>query len=175
MKRVHFQTIGIILSCMYGLFVVFVYALEPRSLDDLSTKTRDVIATTVNTGQILTGTYQVDKDSFANGLAAFRADSFAAAREFFVKADPAGRDAETQFYIAYSFYRQGWGRFVNDDKLFQLGLEKVKHLKALDPSFVSSDSNLVIKTAGELQSELEQGIEVSADDFNPLRIARQRK
>jgi len=40
------------------------------------------------------------------------------ARDFFQKADPENRDAKTQYYIAYSYYRQGWGKLYNDDALF---------------------------------------------------------
>ena len=49
------------------------------------------------------------------------------------RADPAGRDALTQFYIAYTYYRQGWGRVYNDDALFKNGLEAVDRAIALAP------------------------------------------
>ena len=60
-----------------------------------------------------------------------RADQFVEARAAFARADPAERDARTQFYIAYGFYRQGWGRVYNDDILFKQGLAAVDRAIAL--------------------------------------------
>ena len=42
----------------------------------------------------------------------------------FARADPAVRDARTQFYIAYSYYRQGWGRLYHDDALYAEGARR---------------------------------------------------
>ena len=42
------------------------------------------------------------------------------------RADPARRDAPTQFYIAYSFYREGWGRVYSDDRAVQAGARDVE-------------------------------------------------
>ena len=39
------------------------------------------------------------------------------------RADPAERNPQRQFYIAYSFYRQGWGRLYHDDALYRQGLQ----------------------------------------------------
>ena len=44
------------------------------------------------------------------------------------------RDARTQFYIAYSFYRQGWNRTHRDDALYTQGLETVERAIALAPA-----------------------------------------
>src|SRR5262245_991209 len=54
------------------------------------------------------GVYHVAQQSFAAGLRSFNRDQFPEARMAFNRADPAVRDARTQFYIAYSYYRQGW-------------------------------------------------------------------
>jgi hypothetical protein len=85
------------------------------------------------------------------------------------------RDAATQFYIAYSYYRQGWRRVTNDDALFKQGLETLVRVNSIDPNFRSDDPNLQLKTPAELRHELEEGLKVTADDFNPLRVFRERK
>jgi hypothetical protein len=97
------------------------------------------------------------------------------ARDAFSKADTERRDAKTQFYIAYSFYRQGWGRVSNDDALFKQGLEAVSRVITLDNNFKSDDANLQLKTPVELKAELEQGLQVTIEDFNPLKVFRERK
>ena len=71
------------------------------------------------------------------------------------RADPAHRDARTQFYIAYSYYRQGWGRVYNDDPLFRKGLEAVDRAIALAPDHrvVVSDAELGMHRADELKAD----------------------
>jgi len=87
------------------------------------------------------------------------------------------RDASTQFYIAYSFYRQGWGRLYDDDALFRDGLEAVDRAIALAPNgrLIVDDPDLRIHTADELKAELEGGTRVEASDFSPARVFRERK
>ena len=112
---------------------------------------------------------------FNEGLQAFRADNFVLARDLFSKADPERRDAKTQYYIAYSFYRQGWGRVSNDDELFKKGLEQTDFVIQLDKNFKASDENLKLQNPVELKNELEEGLKVTAADFNPLKVLRERK
>ncbi|HEX8353398.1 MAG TPA: hypothetical protein VF611_10890, partial [Pyrinomonadaceae bacterium] len=90
---------------------------------------------------------------------------------------PARRDARTQFYVAYSFYREGWGRVYNDDALFRRGLEAADRALALsaDAPLAVEDPELKIHSAAELRAEMEQGLERTADDFNPLKVFRERK
>ncbi|MEQ1645284.1 MAG: hypothetical protein ABL959_17675, partial [Pyrinomonadaceae bacterium] len=78
----------------------------------------------------------------------------------------------TQFYIAYSYYRQGWGRVSNDDALFKSGLEAVTRV---DPNFRSTDAALQMKTPAELKFELEEGLKLTASDFNPMKLTKERK
>jgi hypothetical protein len=174
-KVKYIQILGTILAVLYGVFIVFLYAAEPRSLEEISTKAISTIESTVSKGQILTGTYEIDQARFSEGLAAFRADNFVLARDRFERADPEKRDANTQFYIAYSYYRQGWGRVSNDDGLFKSGLEVLQKMPQIDPDFVSKDPNLQLKTAAELRNEFEEGMKVTADDFNPFKLVRERK
>ena len=175
MNEKYIQILGVALTLLYGTFVVFLYAAEPRSLEEISTKARSTVESAVTKGQVMTGTYEIDGAKFNDGLQAFRRDNFIAARDSFSRADPEKRDAKTQFYIAYSFYRQGWGRVSNDDALFKQALESVERVSAIDPNFRSDDANLQLRTPAELRNELEEGMKITADDFNPLRLVRERK
>lgn len=175
MKIKYIQILGTVITAIYGLFIVFLYAAEPRSLEEVTTKAISAVESTVNKGQVLTGTYEIDQAKFGEGLSAFRANNFVLARDRFERADPEKRDANTQFYIAYSYYRQGWGRVSNDDSLFKAGLESLQRLEAIDADFVSKDPDLKIKTAAELRNEFDEGLKVTADDFNPLKLVRERK
>ena len=118
---------------------------------------------------------RIDKAQFERGLADFRRDAFPDARGAFERADPERRDANVQFYIAYSYYRQGWGRVYNDNTLFQAGLEAVNRVVSLDPGYRTTDETLQLKTAVELKNELEEGLKVTPSDFNPMKVLRERK
>jgi tetratricopeptide (TPR) repeat protein len=126
---------------------------------------------------VAAGTYQVDEARFNEALELFRREQYAAARAEWMRADPAQRDARTQFYIAYAFYRQGWGRVYNDNELFQQGLDAANRAIALSPerTLTISDADLQMHTAAELKAELEGGLERSLGDFSPLRVLRERK
>jgi hypothetical protein len=123
------------------------------------------------------GAYRVDAQAFDDGLRFFRNDQFVEARAAFARADPAERDARTQFYIAYSYYRQGWGRTYSDDALFAEGVKVIDKAIALAPNgrLVVDDADLKMRTADELRAELEDGVRRDASDFNPLRLLRERK
>jgi hypothetical protein len=123
------------------------------------------------------GAYRIDQQSFDDGLLLFRREEHEAARAAFARADPAGRDARTQFYIAYSYYRSGWGRVYQDNELFQNGLAHVDAAIALAPGnrLVVDDPELELRTADELRAELAEGLRVDASDFNPMRVFRKRK
>lgn len=175
MKEKHIQILGIFLTVIYGFLILWLYWAAPKNLEEFSTKAKETIENTTTQGQIIIGTYEVDAAKFADGLKAFRADNFVAARSFFENADPEKRDAKTQFYIAYSFYRQGFGKFYNDDELFKKGLEQTNRLLTLDKNFKSDDANLQMKTPAELKNEFEEGLKLTAEDFNPLKLTRERK
>lgn len=175
MKRQLIQIFGIALTVIYGVSILWIYANSPKSLDDASIKARQTIENTVTKGEVVTGTYAADPEKFAKGIAEFNADNFIAARSFFVNADPERRDARTQFYIAYSFYRQGFGKFSNDDELFAKGLETISRVIELDREFVATDPKLGMKTPAELKNEFEEGMRTTVSDFNPMRLTRERK
>lgn len=161
-KYIHILAIAITVA---GLaFIGFLYVSEPRSLAEVTTK-----------GQVALGTYEINKEEFAAGLNAFRAEEYAGARLAFDRADPEKRDAATQFYIAYSYYRQGWGRLSNDDALFSSGLTAADRVIAIDPKFRTTDEALLTKTATELKTEFEEGLKLTPSDFNPMKLTRERK
>lgn len=146
------------------IFIGFLYVSEPRSLAEVATK-----------GQVAIGTYEINKDEFNRGIAAFKSEDFTGARLAFERADPEKRDAATQFYIAYSFYRQGWGRLSSDDALFTSGLVAADRAIIIDPNYRTADQTLGIKTATELKTELEDGLKITPSDFNPMKLTRERK
>jgi len=163
-KRV-LQSIGLLVSVVYGVAIVWIYATEPRSFQAVATG-----------AQVATGTYQVDQERFDAALALFRREQFRAARDEWQRADAAQGDPKTQFYIAYSFYREGWGRVYYDQELFKQGVEAVNRAIALSPAPLTvPDENLQLHTAAELKAELEQGTERSWGDVNPLKVMRTRK
>ncbi|MGI8883296.1 MAG: hypothetical protein ACR2IA_03520 [Pyrinomonadaceae bacterium] len=175
MKEKYIQVSSIVLTLIYGIFIAWLYWAEPKNLEEVSAKAITTIENAATKGQVVIGTYEIDRAKFNEGLTAFRQDNFIAARDNFEKADPERRDAKTQFYIAYSFYRQGFGRISNDDALFRQGLEQVNRTIQLDNNFKSDDENLQLKTAVELKNEFEEGLKITAGDFNPLRLMRERK
>ena len=146
--------------------IVWLYAQQPATLSQIT----GGLASTV-------GAYRIDEQSFAIALELFRKDQFAASRAAFTRADPAERDARTQFYIAYSYYREGWHRLYRDDKLFAEGLKAVNKAIALAPdgNVLVDDPGLTMRSADELRAELEAGLKREASDFNPLRVFETRK
>jgi hypothetical protein len=160
------RAIGLSATAVYGAFVVWLFASQPRTLAEV---TGGVAA------QV--GAYRIDEPALAAGLAFFRRDQFVEARSAFARADPAERDARTQFYVAYSYYRQGWGRIYNDDELFRQGLASVDRAIAVAPGgrVVVDDPDLQMHSSDELRAELERGLTRELSDLNPLRVLRERK
>ena len=175
MKEKHLQILSLVLITFFGSLVVWLYWAEPKSLAEVSVKAKETIENATTKTEVILGTYEVDKAKFDEGLRAFRADNFVLARDAFSRADVEKRDAKTQFYIAYSFYRQGFGKVYNDDELFKQGLEQVGRTGIIDKNFKSGDVNLQMKTFAELKFEFEEGLKLTADDFNPFKLGRERK
>ncbi len=175
MKEKYIQILSIILTVIYGIFIVFLYWTEPRTIEEVSIKAQSTVETAVTKGQVFAGTYEIDQAKFIDALSAFRQNNFVLARDGFNKADPEKRDANMQFYIAYSFYRQGWGRLSSDDALFKQGLESLDRVVLLDRNFATADPSLQLKTPAELRNEMEEGLKITSDDFNPFKVFRDRK
>ena len=166
MQRRLIQIIGIVWTIVYAAAIVWIYATEPRSLKEVATNT-----------QVAAGVYEINQQKFNSGLALFRREQFRAARDEWATADPAQKDPRTQFYIAYAFYREGWGRVYFDKALFKQGVEAVSRAIALAPNGMPpiDDADLQMHTAPELKTELEQGTETTWGDLNPLKVLRTRK
>ena len=160
------QVAGLAFTIAYAAFIVWIYATEPRTFKEVSTS-----------AEVATGTYAINQDKFNSALELFRHDQFRAARDEWKRADPAQGDARTQFYIAYSFYREGWGRVYFDQELFQQGVEAVNRSIVLSSAgtLTIDDPDLQMHTAAELKAELEQGLERNWSDVNPLKVLRTRK
>ena len=123
------------------------------------------------------GAYRIDQAGFDEGLRFFRADKFEEARAAFARADPARQDATTQFYIAYSYYRQGWGRLYHDAELFQKGLETIDHAISVAPQhrIEVADESLGMRTADEVRAEFRHGLTPGVINLNPARVLDTRK
>ena len=93
-----------------------------------------------------------------------------------LEADAAERDARTQFYVAYSYYREGWGRLSVDKDLFARGLEAVNRAIAASPNgrIVVDDPNLQMHSGDELKAELATGLQAPMP-MNPLTIMRRQR
>jgi hypothetical protein len=157
---------GLATSVLYAAGIVWLYAQQPQTR-----------AEAIGGLAASVGAYRINQQAFDDGLAFFRRDMFAEARLAFARADPAQRDPRTQFYIAYTCYREGWGRVYNDDVLFKEGLDAINRAIAAAPGgrIVIDDATLGMRTSDELKAELERGLTRDASDFNPLRWLRERK
>lgn len=160
------RALGLTAAICYAAFIVWVYVRQPQTAAEVT----GGLSASV-------GAYRIDRQAFEDGLEFFRRDEFPAAQAAFARADPARQDALTQFYIAYTCYRQGWGRLYHDDELFARGLEAVNRAIALAPGgrLVVEDVDLQMQSADELKAELEAGLRREASDLNPLQGFRRRK
>lgn len=166
MSETSTRIVGFAAAVGYAALVCWLYARQPQTMAQVTGGLESAV-----------GVYHVDEQSFADGLRFFNRDQFPEARMAFNRADPAVRDARTQFYIAYSYYRQGWGRVYHDDRLYADGLRAVDRAIALAPGgrLVVDDAGIDIHSADELKAELEAGMRIEASDFNPMRLFRKRK
>jgi|SRR5438874_6699675 len=158
--------VGLVAALVYASVILWAYARQPRTIAQMT----GGLSATI-------GAYRVDPQSYTDGLQFFRRDQFIEARAAFARADPAERDAQTQFYIAYSYYREGWGRLYSSDALFAKGVESVNKAIALAPGgrLVVTDPDLQMHSADELKAELQRGLERDLSDLNPMRLFRVRK
>jgi hypothetical protein len=161
------RALGLAVAAVYAIFIAWLYARQPQTIAQVTGGLTAAI-----------GAYRIDQQAFDDARRFFRADHFPEARLAFARADPAERDPRTQFYIAYTYYREGWGRVYHDAALYRLGLEALDRAVALAPAgrlVVEDDPNLKIHSADELRTELEAGIRVDASDLNPMRLFSERK
>ena len=156
---------GLAVAAAYGVFIVWVYVAQPRTLREV----RGGVAASI-------GVYRVDAASFDEGLRYFRTDRFAEARRAFARADPAQRDARTQYYIAYAFLREGWGRVYADDALYRQAEVALQRAQAATSDGVVrvADPDLTLKTSDEMAEALARGLRGDASDLNPLSMLEKR-
>ena len=166
MQETTTRSVGLALAVTYALFIGWLIVRQPQTMAEVT----GGLSASV-------GAYRTDQQAFADGLGFFRRDQFIEARMAFARADPALRDAPTQFYIAYSYYREGWGRFAHNDRLYTEGLSAIDRARALAPGhrLVVADPDLGLHTAEELKAELEAGIRREMSDLNPMRVFRRRQ
>ena len=99
---------GLGITIVYASLIAWLFVRQPATFAEVTGGLSSAV-----------GAYRIDQQAFDDGLRYFRNDQFAEARAAFERADPARRDALTQFYIGYAFYREGWGRFYSDDRLYR--------------------------------------------------------
>jgi len=166
MKEPVVRGAGLVTSLAYAGVVAWLYVTQPQTVAQVTGGLASIV-----------GTYKVDPQAFADGLRFFRGNQFVEARAALLRADPAERDPQVQFYIAYAYYREGWGRLYSDDALFGKGIAAVDKAIALAPGgrLVVDDPDLQMHSADELRAELQRGLVRDASDFNPLRVFEKRK
>jgi hypothetical protein len=159
------RALGLVLSLVYAAAIVRVYVRQPVTLPEVAGSLTSSV-----------GAYRIDQARFEAGLAFFRKDQFVEARDAFAQADPARQDASVQFYIAYAYLRQGWGRVYADDALYKAGQATLVHARSLTPDngITVNDPGLRLHTAEELSAEFERGLTRELSDLNPIRVLRER-
>jgi hypothetical protein len=159
------RTVGLVVSLLYAGAIVRVYIRQPATLPEVAGSLTSSV-----------GAYRIDQARFDAGLRFFRGDQFVEARDAFAQADPARQDATVQFYIAYAYLRQGWGRVYADDGLYKAGLATLAHARSLAPNrgLVVDDPNLRLRSAEEVEAEFQRGLTRELSDLNPARVFRER-
>jgi hypothetical protein len=159
------RAIGLALSLAYAAAIVRVYVRQPATLPEV-------------TGSLTAsvGVYRIDQARFDAGVAYFRADRFVEARDAFAQADPARQDPTVQFYMAYSYMREGWGRVYDDATLYRTGKTTLDHAREIAPhgTILVDDPTLRLHSAEELEAEFDRGLRHGVSDLNPMRLLRER-
>ena len=156
---------GLCLTLVYAGALVRVYVRQPATLSEAGGSLTSAV-----------GVYRIDRDRFDAGLRFFRQDQFVEARDAFAQADPARQDPVVQYYVAYSYLRQGWGRLYSDDALYRQGLEALTHARQVAPggTIQVDDEDLALRSAEELDAEFRRGLTRELSDLNPGRLMRER-
>jgi hypothetical protein len=156
---------GLTLSLIYAAAIIRTYVRQPATLPEI-------------TGGLTwsVGVYRIDQARFDAGLSYFRADKFLEARDAFAQADPARQDPMVQFYTAYSYLREGWGRTYNDEVLYRAGKATLAHAREIAPhgTILVEDPTLKLHSAEELEAEFDRGLTHGISDLNPMRLLRER-
>lgn len=159
------RALGLVISLAYTGAIVRVYIRQPVTLPEVTGSLTSSV-----------GVYRIDQARFDAGLAYFRADRFLEARDAFAQADPARQDPKVQFYTAYSYLREGWGRVYNDATLYRVGKATLDHAREIAPhgTILVDDPTLRLHSAEELEAEFDRGLTHGVSDLNPMRLLRER-
>jgi hypothetical protein len=159
------RIIGLTLTFLYAAAIARVYLQRPANLPEVSASLTSAVRA-----------YEIDRQRFDQGLRFFRNGQFAEARDAFAQADPGRQDATVQFYVAYSFLREGWGRVYSDDTLFQKGKAALDRARQVAPggTVTVDDPDLKLHTAEELAAEFDRGLTRDLSDLNPVKLFRER-
>ena len=165
MSATTLRIVGLCATFLYAAIILRVYVQRPASLPEMSASLTSVVRA-----------YQVDRQRFDQGLRFFHGSQFAEARDAFAQADPGKQDATVQFYVAYSYLRQGWGRVYSDDTLFAAGKAALERAREVAPNgtITVADPDLQLHTAEELSAEFDRGLTRDVSDLNPAKLFRER-
>jgi hypothetical protein len=159
------RVLGLVLSMAYAAAIVRVYVRQPVTIPEVTGSLTSSV-----------GVYRIDQGRFDAGLAYFRNDKFLEARDAFAQADPARQDPTVQFYMSYSYLREGWGRVYNDSTLYRAGKATLDHAREIAPhgTILVNDPQLKLHSAEELEAEFDRGLTHGMSDLNPRRLLRER-
>ena len=159
------RILGLVLSLLYAAAIVRVYVRQPGTVPEVAGSLTSAV-----------GAYRVNQERFDVGLQYFRRDRFVEARDAFAQADPARQDPRVQFYVAYTYLREGWGRLYSDDERYREGLAALERARSMAPggTITVDDPQLALRTAEELEAEFRRGLTRELGDLNPMRLTRER-
>ena len=152
------RALGLVLSLRLPPPIVRVYVRQPATLPEVAGSLTSSV-----------GAYRIDSGPVRRWLGILPQGPFVEARDAFAQADPARQDASVQFYIAYAYLRQGWGRVYADDALYKAGQATLAHARSLTPdnSITVNDPGLRLHTAEEVAAEFERGLTRELSDSEP--------
>jgi len=153
------QIAGLVVTVLYGSFIVWVYARHPRTLAELKTQ-----------ASIQANVYHINQPNFDEALKEFDSRDYNSAIGQLKLADPAQKDPTTQYYIAYSYYLLGRGRIFNDEDMFNNAIAAVDRCLDNSPDhiFEIDRPDLEIKNADTLRQKLLDGLKYTMPGLNPM-------
>ena len=153
------QIAGLVVTVLYGSFIVWVYARHPQTLAELKTQ-----------ASIQANVYHINQQNFDEAIKEFDGADYNSAIGQLRLADPAQQDPTSQYYIAYSYYLLGRGRIFNDEDMFNNAIKAVDRCLDNAPNhiFEIDRSDLEIKNADSLRQKLIDGLKHTMPSLNPL-------
>jgi hypothetical protein len=153
------QIAGLVITVLYGSFIVWVYARHPQTLAELKTQ-----------ASIQANVYRINQPNFDEALKEFDSRDYNSAIGQLKLADPAQKDPTTQYYIAYSYYLLGRGRIFNDEVMFNNAIAAVDRCLDNSPDhiFEMDRTDLEIRNADTLRQKLIDGLKYTMPSLNPM-------